>query len=169
MSVCNTCNTSVKRTFAIRANQHRRDIENNNPTPVGSHFNFRGTLGQKGTCDLDDFRIYPIIQCPQLDTEEETDKNRKLIENYLITRLKTYMPYGLNKRVIGPKDTPIIPFVVPFSRPSKNASEIAKKHYDSLQNLYPGLYTSRFVTAYSANKNLKQFLVSSKFQPIQFN
>ena len=79
---CNSCSMQyigeTKRTFAIRANQHRRDIENNNPTSVGSHFNDRGMLGQKGICDLDDFRIYPIIQCPQLDTEEETDKNRKL-------------------------------------------------------------------------------------------
>ena len=159
----------TKRTFRIRANQHRRDIENENPTPVGSHFNERGMHRHFGACDINDFRIYPIIQCPYLDTEEETDNYRKQIENYLITKLKTYMPYGLNKRVVGPKDVPIIPFVAPFSTLSHKASKIAQKYYDSLQDLYPSMYTSRFVTAYSVNKNLRDFLVSSKFKPIASN
>ena len=77
------------------------------------------------------------------------------------------MPFGLNKRVTGAKDVPIIPFVVPFSINSTNASKIAQKHYDILQDKFPHLYTCRFVTAYSANKSLKNYLVSSKFEPIK--
>ena len=170
---CNCCGIQyigeTKLSLRARANQHLRDIVNCNSTPVGSHFNDRGSLGNRTLCDIDDFCIFPIIQCPTLDTIEKTTNNRKEIENFLINKLKTYMPYGLNKRVIGAKDIPIIPFVVPYSKYSISASKIAQKHYDILQDKFPSLYTSRFVSAYSANKSLKNHLVSSKFEPIEFN
>ena len=89
---CSNCGIQyigeTKKSLRTRAGQHRRDIEYHNPTPVGSHFNDRGYYGHGKLCDIDDFRIYPIIQCPSLDTEENTDKNRKEIENYLISQLQ---------------------------------------------------------------------------------
>ena len=61
---------------------------------VGSHFNDRGYYGHGKLCDIDDFRIYPIIQCPSLDTEENTDKNRKEMGN-----LQAHSVDGTDKQV----------------------------------------------------------------------
>ena len=41
---------------------------------------------------------------------------------------------------------------------------IAKPTYKLLQSAYPDIYTPRFTTAFSKNKNLKDMLVSTKLQ-----
>jgi len=147
----------TKNTLRTRARKHRSDILNHKDTTVASHFNNSDNL-----CAFDQFRIIPILQCPTLDTEEETDLNRKQIEAFVIKSLKTYMPYGLNKKASGVKDIPIIPFVAPYCKLSQNAAKLAHIYYDHLQDKFPITFTSRFVAAYSANKNIKNHLVSNK-------
>ena len=159
---CLTCDIQyigeTKNTLRTRTRQHRSDMINYNDTTVASHFNAHFINDSV----IDAFRILPIIQCPTLATEEETDKNRKDIEAYVIKNLKTYMPYGLNKKVIGVKNIPIIPFVAPYCKISQNAAKLAHIYYDHLQDKFPTIFTSRFVAAYSSNKNIRNHLVSNK-------
>ena len=70
-------------------------------------------------------------------------------------------PGGLNIR----KDFfDIIPFVILFSHQGRTIAKLAKAIYKLLHSAYPGIYTPRFITAFSKNKNLKDMLVSTKLQ-----
>ena len=57
-----------------------------------------------------------------------------------------------------------MPFVIRFSHQGKTIAKLAKATYKLLQSAYPDIYTPRFITAFSKNKNLKDMLVSTKLQ-----
>jgi hypothetical protein len=111
--------------------------------------------------------VMPIVQCPELDTPEETMRNRRDIETNLIRLFKTYIPYGLNKAVKGVKNIPAVPFIAPFSTLAKQAAAIARETYSELQVEYTEHFPGQFVAAYSKNKNLKDVLTSSQLKPLQ--
>ena len=56
------------------------------------------------------------------------------------------------------------PFVIRFSHQGKTIAELAKATCKLLQSAYPDIYTPRFITGFSKNKNLKDMLVSTKLQ-----
>jgi hypothetical protein len=146
-------------TMAARFRSHRHDISKQNDTPVPFHFN--------DVCAPHHMIAVPIVQCPELDTPEETTQNRREIEANLIKRFKTYIPYGLNKAVKGVKDVPAIPFIAPYSTLARNAATIVQKTYSKLQLEFTEHFPGRFVAAYSKNKNLKDILTSSQLKTLE--
>ena len=149
----------TKRTLRRRAYEHKRDIEHfeTRNTTVSRHFNTR-------SCDGGDFRIIPLFQCPELETEVETTRLRREIEQFFIAAFKTYLPYGLNIAVKRYKDTLPIHFSVPYSGLAKLASNVVKSHYKDLQAQMPEIFPFEVVSAYSRNRNLKDMLVSAKIK-----
>ena len=83
-------------------------------------------------------------------------------ESYWIDQLQTVMPHGLNIQ----HDNQIIPFVTTFDSTATKASIIVKRHYSELQNKFPHVYTKRLVVAYKRNKNLSDFLVHGRLEPL---
>ena len=147
----------TRRSLRCRFNNHRFDIQNQRPSTISSHFN-------RGCCDFDDCRIIPIFKCPTLATAEETDQNRRNIEQYFIETLKTYLPYGLNITIRRQKDVPNIHLILPYSGLATMAVKTIRTHYEQLQEHYPDIFQSSLLTAYSRNRNMKDSLVSAKLR-----
>ena len=55
-------------------------------------------------------------------------------------------------------------FIVPYSNLGHSAAIIANTHYEKLQENLPEVFGSKFVTAFSRNRNLKDMLVSAKIK-----
>lgn len=149
----------TKRSLRFRTYNHINDINHHltRKTTVSHHFN-------TGPCMRDDFKITPIFQCPSFDTEEETTQTRLEIEQYFITAFRSYLPYGLNIAVKNYKDAPKMHFIVPYSNLGHSAARIVNSHYEKLQENLPEVFGSKFVTAFSRNRNLKDMLVSAKIK-----
>ena len=90
---CDNCGLQyigqTKRSLRHRFHSHRFDILNNRKTSVANHFN-------QLRCEMFDCSITPIFKCPTLESEELMAKKRLEIEQYFISLLKTYQPFGLN-------------------------------------------------------------------------
>ena len=90
---CDNCGLQyigqTKRSLRHMFHNHRFDILNNRKTSVANHFN-------QLRCEISDCSITPIFKCPTLESEELTTKKRLEIEQYFISLLKTYQPFGLN-------------------------------------------------------------------------
>ena len=155
---CNACSVSyvgeTGNQLRTRLNNHRSDIRHYNDTQVARHFNRAGHSNA-------DLRI-TILESGAFseDTSLETIYRRNC-ESKWITRLKTRQPGGLN---IREDSFDIIPFVIRFCHQGKTIANLAKATYKLLQSAYPAIYTPRFITAFSKNKNLKDMLVSTKLQ-----
>ena len=55
-------------------------------------------------------------------------------------------------------------FIVPYSNLGHSAARIVNSHYEKLQENLPEVFGSKFVTAFSRNRNLKDMLVSAKIK-----
>ena len=96
-----------------------------------------------------DLRITVLISGPFSDDTSLETIYRRNCESKWITRLKTRQPGGLSKDSFD-----IVPFVIRFSHQGKTIAKLAKATYKLLQSAYPDIYTPRFITAFSKNKNL---------------
>lgn len=153
----------TSRSLRVRAGEHYKDIlhfETRPKTSINQHFN------ENSKCMLQDFQINAIHRCPRLADKTETDKFRKKIEQFFIEKFKSYLPYGINRAFKKFKDTPIIPFVVPYSSSGSQAVQIAKTHFENLQENLPQIFPHNVVASFNRNKNLKDLLISSKLHPI---
>lgn len=163
MIECKECNKQyigqTKRSLRRRIYEHLGDIRHHliRKTSISSHFN-------TAPCGQMDFKITPIFKCPIFDDEEKTTKTRLDIEQYFISAFKTYYPYGLNIAVKNHKDAPNIHFCIPYSNLGHSAAKIVRTHYQNLQETLPEVFGSKFVTAFSRNRNLKDMLVSTKLK-----
>ena len=146
----------TKLSLRQRMNKHRTDI-NSNIESVGKHFN-------TFMCDMHDFQVTPIFQCPYLATEKETTDNRKDIEKYFIRAFQTEIPWGLNKQASKPKDVENIMFLAPYSGLAKKAAMIVRQNYVKLQDSLPQTYKFYLVNSFSRNKNLSDSLISAKIR-----
>ena len=155
---CNACSVidvgETGNQLRTRLNNHRSDIRHNNDTQVARHFNEAGH-------SYADLRITILESGPFSDDTSLETIYRRNCESKWITRLKTRQPGGLN---IREDSFDIIPFVIRFSHQGKTIAKLAKATYKLLQSAYPDIYTPRFITAFSKNKNLKDMLVSTKLQ-----
>ena len=134
-----------------RFTQHRYNINKNVDTPVSTHFS--------ETHNIEDLILTPIEKIPDTSNTNKDKSLRKLHETYWIKTLGTYKNHGLNS--LEQLNTGLIPFIIPFGTNVKNANSIMRKSYEELQNYYPEIFVSEPITAYSRNKNLKDYLVSS--------
>ena len=134
-----------------RFTQHRYNINKNVDTPVSTHFS--------ETHNIEDLILTPIEKIPDTSNTLKDKSLRKLHETYWIKTLATYKNHGLNS--LEQLNTGLIPFIIPFGTNVKNANSIMRKSYEELQNYYPEIFVSEPITAYSRNKNLKDYLVCS--------
>ena len=153
---CNACSVSyvgeTGNQLRTRLNNHRSDIRHYNDTQVARHFN--------GAChSYADLRI--LESGPFSDDTSLETIYRRNCEAKWITRFKTRQPGGLN---IREDSFDIIPFVIRVSHQGKTIAKLAKATYKLLQSAYPHIYTPRFITAFSKNKDLKDMVVSTKLQ-----
>ena len=152
-NACTVCYVGEKgNQLRTRLNNYRSDIRHYNDTQVARHFN--------GAChSYADLRITILESWPFSDDTSLETIYRRNCESKWITRLKTRQPEGLN---IREDSFGIIPFVIRFSHQGKTIAKLAKATYKLLQSAYPEMYTPRFITAFSKNKNIKDILVSTK-------
>ena len=136
-------------TLRTRVNQHRTDILHHNDTPVAHHFNLVDH-------DLTNLRITILQAGPFSDNAILEGIYRRNAESCWMNKLKTTQRNGLNIR-----DST---FVIPFSGQASTVARLARNTYKQLQLEFLRIFTPRFITAYSRNKNLKQKLVSTTFR-----
>ena len=144
-------------TVRDRFNAHKADVKHGITTNVSRHFD--GVF-----CKFDsDCKLYPIEQVPLAESKDQNRINRLERENYWIRKLETYPPMGLNSGYDSDKDCPI-PFVVPYSTMARNVGHKIKQIYTELQNIFPNSLKRKYIIAYCRNKNLKDFLCSSRIR-----
>ena len=147
---CNACSVSyvgeTDNQLRTRLNNHRSDIRHYNDTQVTRHFNETGH--HMPICELQSWNQGHFLTTPHWKPSTDGTVNPK-------------QPGGLN---IREDSFDIIPFVIRFSHQGKTIAKLAKATYKLLQTMYPDIYTPRFITAFSKNKNLKDMLVSTKLQ-----
>ena len=79
-------------------------------------------------------------------------------ESIWIDKLKTAEPRGMNAKKIAYN---IIPFVLPYSNRAGEIVAKTRTAYRKLQRKFPRIFTTRFIAAYSRNKNLKEMVVTT--------
>ena len=152
----------TSRSLRKRAHDHRGDILNfdTRVTSISQHFN------ENSNCMLEDFQIVALFRVPTVSDKEENTKLRREIEQFFISKFKTYLPYGLNKAYKRFDDVPSMHFIVPYSSTATMAAKIVKEHFQKLQDSMPNVFPHNVIAAYSRNKNLNDLVVSSKLHPI---
>ena len=78
-----------------------------------------------------------------------------------MNKLNTTQHNALN---IRDSTSNIIPFVIPFSGQASTVARLARATYKQLQLVFPRMFSPRFITIYSRNKNLKEILLSTTFK-----
>ena len=137
-----------------RVNQHRSDINNKNDTAVAHRFNSTGHA-------LSNFSI-SILQAGPFSDHASLEKIYRLnAESRWIKKCKTVNPNGLNTK---PDIFGILPFVIQFSTKAKSISKLTRNVYKEIQLEFPHIFTAKFITAYSRNKNLKEMLVATRLR-----
>ena len=142
----------TRNTLRTRLNQHRSDILHNTDTPVSIHFNLPNHC-------LANLRITILQSGPFTDTPTLETIHRRHAENKWMNQFRS--PHRLNIKDI---DANILPFVIPYSRQATAMSKLVRETYEEIQIEYPKVFTSRFITAYSRNKNIKDMIVSTTFK-----
>ena len=138
-------------TLRDRMNQHRSDTRNRKNTPVAKHFNKDGHTMQ-------DLRV-TILESGPFSPDAELDHiYRRNKESIWIDKLKTAEPRGMNAKKIAYN---IIPFVIPYSNRAGEIVAKTRTAYRKLQRKFPRIFTTRFIAAYSRNKNLKEMVVTT--------
>ena len=138
-------------TLRDRMNQHRSDIRKLGNTPVSEHFNKDGHA-------MRDLRV-TILESGPFSPDAELDPiYRRNKESIWIDKLKTAQPRGMNARKIAYN---IIPFVIPYSNRASEIVAKTRKAYRNLQRKFPKIFTTRFIAAYSRNRNLKEMVVTT--------
>ena len=159
---CDNCGLQyigqTKHSLRHRFHNHRFDIRNNRKTAVANHFN-------QLRFEISDCSITPIFKCPTLESAELPTTKRLEIEQYFISLLKTYQPFGLNISKRKYPDSPTVQFVVPYSGLTTKASKVVKNHFSNLQKKLPIMFPEAIITAYKRNENIGDMLVSSKIKP----
>ena len=141
-------------TLRTRVNQHRTDIQHHDDTPVAHQFNLADHY-------LTNLRI-TILQAGPFSVNAVLEGiYRRNVESCWMNKLKTTQHNGLN---IRDSTSNIIPFVIPLSGEAGTVAQLARNTYKQLQLEFPRIFTPRFITAYSRNKNLEEMLVSTTFR-----
>lgn len=143
---CLRCNLHYvgesKNMFRTRCTQHLSDIRHSRPTDIATHF--RSPNHDIST----DFRMVPIQQI-------DNNKCRRQREAFLIKKLNTTVPFGLNKRLDDlSQQNSILPIVVPYSHSASNFCTKAKALASKQKST-----DRRIITAFRRHKNLSNFLV----------
>lgn len=158
---CDSCGAryvgETGRTLRERFNGHRADVRLNKGTNVSDHFD--GIL-----CNFDNHcKLYPIEELSDTLSQEENKKQRLIRENFWIRNLKSYPPFGLNTGANANTES-VMPLSIKYSSTAKIASKQIRSIFNELKEALPSAFGHRFITAYKRNKNLKDFLCSSRIR-----
>ena len=146
----------TERTLAARLQGHISDINTFKDKPVAEHFN--------NQCwpDTENMVIYPI-QCldrgPQSKQKCKADRLR--FESHWIRELCTQIPDGMNKKLPVKRD---IMISLPFNKTSREALKLFRQTLDNISKKFPVKFRDQLVCAFRRNKNLGDYLVSSKLK-----
>lgn len=151
---CQKCNLQyvgeTSLTIRNRLSGHLYTIRNNDDTPVSKHFN---SIPHTIENDLKIHSIQKTHGAP----------HRKSSESDWIRKLETLSPSGLNQQY-APANSFNIPFIIPYCNRGNNLSQLIKTKFEDLQMLLPHPYRNvKLVTAFERNKNLKEYLVHTKY------
>ena len=96
------------------------------------------------------------------------DNDKKVNKNYSATKLtstfeerKEYLCHGLNLKL---PEKCNITVSLPYNRTSKLAHKLIRETYKSIQELFPTRFKDNLICAYKRNKNIGDYLVSSKLK-----
>lgn len=139
-------------TLRTRLNQHRSDILHHTETPISNHFNL--TNHSMGNLRITILQSGPFSDTPSLETIY-----RRQAENAYMHKFQS--PHLLN---IKDTDSNILPFVIQYSKHATRISKLVRDTYKSIQVDHPKIFNSRFITAFSRNRNIKEMVVSTTFK-----
>ncbi len=157
---CTKCNEfyvgETSTTLRQRLTSHLGDIRNEiNSKPIPEHFNdFHHDINQ-------DMVVYPIEQILEQGSKEKNKILRRKIEFKWMEALKTMYPNGMNIK-IEPSKT--IAFTIPYSATGVKISNMIRQFYNELQVKFPRHLRDELVIGYKRNKNLGNYLVSTKLK-----
>lgn len=157
----------TERPLRSRIGEHLRSlVKGDQISAVSKHFKefHPDTLIGYGEMPV---QVTPLEQISDQGSKDANKAKRLDREQFWIDTLESYTPKGMNeetnysikKRI---KETPIIPFVIPFSKGGREAANIIRKHYTKLQETFGGAFKQRMIVAYQKHKNLKDLLTSTK-------
>ena len=159
---CDNCGLQyigqTKRSLRHRFHNHRFDILNNEKNLSRQPFQ---------SIKIRNFWLlnYPNFQMPHTGIWGINDQETLVIEQYFISLLKTYQPFGLNISKRKYPDSPTVQFVVPYSGLATKSSKVVRNHFSNLQEKLPNVFPEAIITAYKRNENIGDMLVSSKIKP----
>ena len=158
---CTKCNIKyvgeTQRSLRCRLYNHLSDIRGYKSTSVADHFNYDCV----SEYDAWNFKIYPI---EFVHEQGSADKNKKKLlqrETYWINELNTIDPNGLNKKTSERRN---INISMPYNHTSHKAYKLIRECFNNLKSKYPTVFNADLICAYKRNKNLGDFLVSSKLK-----
>ena len=145
----------TRRTLASRLNNHLSDINLFKDKPIPNHFN--------DDCwpPEENFSIYPIEYVHDRGTDSKNEKILLTREAYWIKELETQQPLGLNSKLYEKRN---ITVSLPYSKSSRLAHKLIRDTFKSIKSKFPTQFRDELICAYSRNKNLGDYLVSSRLK-----
>ena len=145
----------TQRRLADRLHGHLSDIRLYKDRPVANHFNDECWPHEQN------LMIYPIEFIPDQGSVLKNKAQRLKREAYWIRQLDTQQPHGLNLKL---PEKCNITVSLPYNRTSKLAHKLIRETYKSIQELFPTRFKDNLICAYKRNKNIGDYLVSSKLK-----
>ena len=156
---CKKCNEQyigeTERSLSARLVGHLSDIRHLRNKPVAEHFN--------GNCwpHEENMTIYPISANRNYISKQQSKARRLKMEAHWIRELDTQEPRGMNRKLPIKRD---IVLTLPFNKTALKAIQLFRDSFDNIQKLYPVKYKDNFICAYKRNKNIGDYLVSSRLK-----
>src|SRR6056300_723586 len=146
----------TEQTLAARLQGHISDINTFKDKPVAEHFN--------NQCwpDTENLAVYPVLCLDRgVQSKQKNKANRLRFESQLIRQLGTQIPDGMNKKLPIKRD---IIISLPFNKTSREALKLFKQTLDNISKKFPVEFRDDLICAFRRNKNLGDYLVSSKLK-----
>jgi len=162
---CNKCNSQYvgQTSLAVRTriSQHRSNLRCYRETNLTNHFFHCFWNNTNNSYDEFDFSVFALQQVDK--NEDKTNNTIELLkaESQWISKLKSVVPNGMNKKKEAPG---LLPVILKYSDNSMYISNVFKKHYTQLQQSFPQVFRQKLITAHSRNKNIQDMLVRAQMK-----
>lgn len=147
----------TSQTLRNRITAHISNIKNHKPTTLAKHINKCTNYTNPNIIPI---IINPLFQIPILTDQKLNNIALLTTETKFIKQLNTMHPYGINLKSEAP---PNIPFIYTHSESSPQAKQIILNTYQQIQIQFPHIYKSNLISAYRRPKNIKDFLIQTKY------
>ena len=145
----------TQRSLATRLYGHLSDINLYKDKPVANHFNYE--------CypSTDNLMVYPIEFIPEQGSIVKNKAKRLIREAHWMRFLGTQQPWGLNLKLRVKRD---IVVCLPFNQVSRLAHTLFRQTFQLINSALPGRLSGDLICAFKRNKNLGDYLVSTKLK-----